>query len=188
MGINDLVNFDFLDPPVEDTMIRSLSQLYALGALNDRAELTKLGRRMAEFPIDPCMSKAIVASEKYECTDEVVSICAMLSEQSSLLYRPKDKKILADTAHQNLVKPGGDHLTLLNIWNQWVETDYSVQWCYENFIQVKTMERVRNVRDQLVQLLDRVEVKLVSNPNPNDPTPIQKVKRWLLYIITNQSL
>ncbi|CEG75130.1 Putative Pre-mRNA-splicing factor ATP-dependent RNA helicase DHX16 [Rhizopus microsporus] len=160
LGINDLVNFDFLDPPVEDTMIRSLSQLYALGALNDRAELTKLGRRMAEFPIDPCMSKAIVASEKYECTDEVVSICAMLSEQSSLLYRPKDKKILADTAHQNLVKPGGDHLTLLNIWNQWVETDYSVQWCYENFIQVKTMERVRNVRDQLVQLLDRVEVKL----------------------------
>ncbi|KAG1524521.1 hypothetical protein G6F52_004122 [Rhizopus delemar] len=174
LGINDLVNFDFLDPPVEDTMIRSLSQLYALGALNDRAELTKLGRRMAEFPIDPCMSKAIVAAEKYECTDEVVSICAMLSEQSSLLYRPKDKKILADTAHQNLVKQGGDHLTLLNIWNQWVETDYSVQWCYENFIQVRTLERVRNVRDQLVQLLDRVEVKLVSNPNPNDPTNIQK--------------
>ncbi|GAN06519.1 adenosinetriphosphatase [Mucor ambiguus] len=174
LGINDLVNFDFLDPPVEDTMIRSLSQLYALGALNDRAELTKLGRRMAEFPMDPCLSKAIVVAEKYECTDEVVSVCAMLSEQSSLLYRPKDKKILADTAHQNLVKPGGDHLTLLNIWNQWVETDFSVQWCYENFVQVKTLERVRNVRDQLVQLMDRVEVKLVSNPNPNDPIPIQK--------------
>lgn len=156
-------------------MIRSLSQLYALGALNDRAELTKLGRRMAEFPIDPCMSKAIVESEKYECTDEVVSICAMLSEQSSLLYRPKDKKILADTAHQNLVKPGGDHLTLLNIWNQWVETDFSVQWCYENFIQVKTLERVRNIRDQLVNLMDRVEVRMVSNPNPNDIVPIQKV-------------
>ncbi|KAI8328088.1 P-loop containing nucleoside triphosphate hydrolase protein [Choanephora cucurbitarum] len=174
LGINDLVNFDFLDPPVEDTMIRSLSQLYALGALNDRAELTKLGRRMAEFPMDPCLSKAIIIAEKYECTEEVVSICAMLSEQSSLLYRPKDKKILADTAHQNLMKPGGDHMSLLNIWNQWVETDYSVQWCYENFIQVKTLERVRNVRDQLVQLMDRVEVQLVSNPNPNDPTPIQK--------------
>lgn len=178
-----MVNFDFLDPPVEDTMIRSLSQLYALGALNDRAELTKLGRRMAEFPMDPCLSKAIVVAEKYECTDEVVSVCAMLSEQSSLLYRPKDKKILADTAHQNLVKPGGDHLTLLNIWNQWVETDFSVQWCYENFVQVKTLERVRNVRDQLVQLMDRVEVKLVSNPNPNDPIPIQKVV-YIMYFHT----
>jgi HrpA-like RNA helicase len=175
LGINDLVNFDFIDPPVEETMIRSLSQLYALGALNDRAELTKLGRRMAEFPMDPCLSKTIIAAEKYECTEEAVSICAMLSEQSSLLYRPKDKKILADTAHQNLIKPGGDHMTLLNIWNQWVDTDYSIQWCYENFVQVKTLERVRNVRDQLVQLMDRVEVPLVSIPNPNDPIPIQKV-------------
>ncbi|KAI7852483.1 HA2-domain-containing protein [Circinella umbellata] len=129
---------------------------------------------MAEFPMDPTLSKAIVASEKYGCTEEVVSICAMLSEQSSLLYRPKDKKLLADTAHQNLIALGGDHLTLLNIWNQWVETDYSIQWCYENFIQHRTLERVRNVRDQLVQLLDRVEVPLVSNPNPADIIPIQK--------------
>ncbi|KAI9309400.1 P-loop containing nucleoside triphosphate hydrolase protein [Cunninghamella echinulata] len=174
LGINDLVNFDFLDPPLEDTMIRALSQLYALGALNDRAELTRLGRRMAEFPMDPCLSKAIIAAENYECTEEVVSICAMLSEQSSLLYRPKDKKLLADTSHQNLIKPGGDHMTLLNIWNQWVETDYSVQWCYENFIQIRTLERCRNIRDQLVQLLDRVEVPLVSNPNPNDLIPLQK--------------
>ncbi|KAL0074854.1 P-loop containing nucleoside triphosphate hydrolase protein [Phycomyces blakesleeanus] len=174
LGINDLVNFDFLDPPVEETMIRALSQLYALGALNDRAELTKLGRRMAEFPMDPTLSKSIVVAEKYECTEEVVSICAMLSEQSSLLYRPKDKKLLADTAHQNLVKLGGDHFTLLNIWSQWVETDYSIQWCYENFIQHKTLERVRNVRDQLVQLLDRVEVPLITNPNPADIVPVQK--------------
>lgn len=167
---------------MEDTLIRACSQLYALGAFNDRGELTKLGRRMAEFPMDPCLSKAIVAAEKYECTEEVVSICAMLSEQSSLLYRPKDKKLLADTAHQNLVVRGGDHLTLLNIWNQWVETDYSVQWCYENFIQHRTLDRVRNVRDQLVQLLDRVEVPLLSNPDSTNIVPIQKVKvqriRW----------
>ncbi|KAI7871540.1 P-loop containing nucleoside triphosphate hydrolase protein [Spinellus fusiger] len=174
LGINDLVNFDFLDPPVEETMIRALGQLYALGALNDRAELTKLGRRMAEFPMDPTLSKSIVVAEKYECTEEVVSICAMLSEQSSLLYRPKDKKLLADTAHQNLVKMGGDHFTLLNIWSQWVETDYSIQWCYENFIQHKTLERVRNVRDQLVQLLDRVEVPLITNPDPSNIIPVQK--------------
>uniref|UniRef100_A0A1I7W2G7 HA2 domain-containing protein n=1 Tax=Loa loa TaxID=7209 RepID=A0A1I7W2G7_LOALO len=43
----------------------ALEQLYALGALNHRGELTKLGRRMAEFPCDPCMSKMIIASEKY---------------------------------------------------------------------------------------------------------------------------
>lgn len=71
LGINDLIGFEFLDPPPGETLMRALELLYALGALNDRGELTKLGRRMAEFPVDPMLSKAIISSEKYSCTDEV---------------------------------------------------------------------------------------------------------------------
>lgn len=41
-----------------------MEQLYALGALNHKGELTKLGRRMAEFPLDPMMAKMLLASEK----------------------------------------------------------------------------------------------------------------------------
>lgn len=65
LGINDLVHFDFLDPPPHETLVLALEQLYALGALNHHGELTKLGRRMAEFPVDPMMAKMILASEKY---------------------------------------------------------------------------------------------------------------------------
>lgn len=71
LGINDLIGFEFMDPPPGETLMRALELLYALGALNDRGELTKLGRRMAEFPVDPMLSKAIIASENYSCTDEV---------------------------------------------------------------------------------------------------------------------
>ncbi|CAN0298214.1 unnamed protein product, partial [Scytosiphon promiscuus] len=71
LGINDLLHFEFMDPPPPETLIRALEQLYALGALNDRGELTKLGRRMAEFPLDPMLSKAVIAAEKYGCVDEV---------------------------------------------------------------------------------------------------------------------
>ena len=73
LGINDLIGFEFMDPPPGETLMRALEMLYALGALNDRGELTKLGRRMAEFPVDPMLSKAILASENYQCTDEVSS-------------------------------------------------------------------------------------------------------------------
>lgn len=66
LGINDLMGFDFMDPPPTETLMRALEQLFALGALNDRGELTKLGRRMAEFPLDPMLSKMILASEQYE--------------------------------------------------------------------------------------------------------------------------
>lgn len=65
LGINDLIHFDFMDPPPAETLIRALEQLYALGALNDRGELTKLGRRMAEFPADPMLAKTLLASETY---------------------------------------------------------------------------------------------------------------------------
>ena len=60
-----------MDPPPAETLIRALEQLYALGALNDKGELTKLGRRMAEFPVDPMLSKMIISSETYGCSEEV---------------------------------------------------------------------------------------------------------------------
>lgn len=136
LGINDLVHFDFMDPPPHEMLIRALEQLYALGGLNDRGELTKLGRRMAEFPLDPLLAKTIIASEQYKCVDQIVTICSMLSVGNAVFYRPKDKAIHADNAKLNFYRPGGDHMALLNAYNQWKETNYSAQWCYENFIQV----------------------------------------------------
>lgn len=69
MGINNLVNFDFMDAPPSEMIVKSLEQLYALGAINDEGDLTKLGRRMAEFPLDPLLSKMLVQSEYYKCVD-----------------------------------------------------------------------------------------------------------------------
>mmetsp|Transcript_24627 Transcript_24627/g.59278 ORF Transcript_24627/g.59278 Transcript_24627/m.59278 type:complete len:793 (-) Transcript_24627:146-2524(-) len=162
LGINDLIHFDFLDPPPAETLIRALELLYALGALNDRGELTKLGRRMAELPLDPMLSKMLIQSENYECSEECLTICAMLSAGNAVFYRPKDKAVHADNAHKNFWKPGGDHLTLLNVYNQWVESNYSVEWCYQNFLQARTMKRARDVRDQIEGMMDRTEVEMKS--------------------------
>jgi pre-mRNA-splicing factor ATP-dependent RNA helicase DHX16 len=98
----------------------------------------------------------------------------MLSESSSLFYRPKDKKLHADQARQNFVRAGGDQFTLLNVWEQWAETNYSQQFCYEQFLQFKSLSRARDIRDQLAGLCERVEVVIQSNPNTNDITPVQK--------------
>jgi pre-mRNA-splicing factor ATP-dependent RNA helicase DHX16 len=91
LGIDDLIHFDFMDAPPAETMIRALEQLYALGALNDEGDLTKLGRRMAEFPLDPMLSKSMIMSEHYKCVDQVLTICAMLSVGNAIFYRPKEK-------------------------------------------------------------------------------------------------
>lgn len=174
VGIDDLIDFDYMDPPPADTLIRALEQLYALGALNQSGELTKIGRQMAEFPTDPMLAKSILAADKYGCVEEVLSIIAMLGEASALFYRPKDKKFHADSARARFtVKEGGDHFSLLNIWNQWVDSDFSYAWSRENFLQQQSLTRARNVRDQLAKLCDRVEVNITS-VGANDLVPIQK--------------
>lgn len=175
LGINDLLDFDFMDPPPTDTIVRAVEQLYALGAFNNAGELTKLGRQMAEFPTDPMLAKAILAADKYGCVEEVLSIIAMLGEASALFYRPKDKKIHADSARARFTdKDGGDHLTLLRIWNEWVDSDYSYVWAKENFLQQRSLTRARDVRDQLARLCDRVEVDATSSVGAGDLVPIQK--------------
>ncbi len=100
---------------------------------------------------------------RYGCSEEALTISAMLSVNAAIFYRPKDKIVHADTARQSFWVPGGDHLTLLNVYNQWKQTDHSTQWCYENFIQHRSLKRARDVRDQLEGLMDRVEIEIRSN-------------------------
>lgn len=169
LGINDLLAFDFMDPPPTETLLRALEQLYALGALNDKGELTKLGRRMAEFPLDPMMSKALLASDLFGVSEEVTTICAMLSASGAIYYRPKQKKLLADSAHANFNMGNvGDHIALLNVYNAWADASFSKQWCFENFVQEKSLQRCRDIRDQLVKLMERVDIDLVSNPSQTE--------------------
>ncbi|KAJ0682035.1 putative RNA helicase [Helianthus annuus] len=118
LGIRDLLDFDFVDRRPTKALLKALELLYALGALNKHGELTRVGRKMAEFPLDPMLSKMIVASDKYQCSDEIISIAAMLSTGSSISYRPKDKRVHADNAHLNFHMGNvGDHVALLKVYN-----------------------------------------------------------------------
>lgn len=160
LGIDNLIDFDFIDAPPAEALLRSLEQLYALGALNDKGKLTKRGRRMAELPLDPMMAKALLASEEHGCSEEVTIICAMLSVNNAIFYRPKEKKVMADAARAAFSQGGGgDHIALLSCYVQWRDSGFSKQWCFDNFVQARTLKRARDVCDQLDGLLDRVEIQ-----------------------------
>ena len=76
MGINDLLAFDFMDPPPPATLVSALEQLYNLGALDEEGMLTRLGRKMAEFPLDPPVSKMLIASVDLGCSEEILTVRA----------------------------------------------------------------------------------------------------------------
>ncbi|TPX30901.1 hypothetical protein SmJEL517_g05644 [Synchytrium microbalum] len=161
MGINDMLGFDFMDPPPVQTMVTAMELLYQLGALDTEGLLTKLGRKMAEFPLDPPLSKMLIVSEELGCSDEVLTIVSMLSVQN-VFYRPKEKQAQADSKKAKFHQPEGDHLTLLAVYNGWKASQFSSPWCYENYIQARQMRRAQDVRKQLLGMLDRYHHDVVS--------------------------
>jgi pre-mRNA-splicing factor ATP-dependent RNA helicase DHX16 len=174
MGIENLLEFDFLDPPAPNSLIAALGSLYELGALATDGRITRLGRQMIEFPTDPELAAAIIASNKFGCVSEVLTVVAMLGEAANLFFRPKEQKTYADSARARLSsKEGGDHISLLMIYNAWEENEFSMMWAKENFVQYRSLQRARLVREQLEQLCDRVDIP-ISSVGSGDHVPILK--------------
>lgn len=161
MGINDLINFDFMDPPPAPTLISALEQLYNLGALDEEGLLTRLGRKMAEFPLEPPMSKMLIASVDLNCSDEILTIVAMLSAQN-IFYRPREKQAAADQKKAKFFQPEGDHLSLLTVYESWKAQKFSSPWCFENYLQARSLRRAQDVRKQLLTIMDRYKLDVLS--------------------------
>ncbi|XP_008808919.1 probable pre-mRNA-splicing factor ATP-dependent RNA helicase DEAH5 isoform X1 [Phoenix dactylifera] len=161
MGINDLLSFDFMDPPSPQALISSMEQLYSLGALDEEGLLTKLGRKMAEFPLEPPLSKMLLASVDLGCSDEILTIIAMI-QTGNIFYRPREKQAQADQKRAKFFQPEGDHLTLLAVYEAWKAKNFSGPWCFENFVQSRSLRRAQDVRKQLLTIMDRYKLDVVS--------------------------
>lgn len=161
MGINDLISFDFMDPPPMETLTTAMENLHSLSALDDEGLLTRLGRRMAEFPLSPQLAKMLIQSVHLACAEEVLTIVSMLSVQN-VFYRPKEKQALADQKKAKFHQMEGDHLTLLAVFNAWKNSKFSNAWCFENFVQARSLKRAQDVRKQLLGIMDRHKLDVVS--------------------------
>ncbi|GJY66446.1 probable pre-mRNA-splicing factor ATP-dependent RNA helicase DEAH5 [Tanacetum coccineum] len=164
MGINDLFAFDFMDPPSPQALISAMQQLHSLRALDEEGLITKLGRLMAEFPLEPPLSKMLLASVDLGCSEEILTIIAMI-QTGNIFYRPRERQAEADKKKSKFFQPEGDHLTLLAVYNSWKENKFSAQWCYENFVQVRSLTRARDVRQQLLPIMARYKLDVVSAGN-----------------------
>eukprot|EP00919_Chromeraceae_sp_WS-2016_P052091 GHVR01123434.1.p1 GENE.GHVR01123434.1~~GHVR01123434.1.p1 ORF type:complete len:1336 (+),score=366.00 GHVR01123434.1:50-4057(+) len=161
LGVNDLMHFDFMDPPPVQTLIVALETLYELSALDDEGLMTPLGRRMAELPIEPTQSKMLLTSVDLKCSDEVITIVAMLSVQN-VFYRPREKQALADQKKSKFFQPEGDHIMLLEVYRAWQAAKFSNAWCFENFVQSRTLRKAQDVRKQLITIMDRYKFEIHS--------------------------
>ncbi|CAF4010696.1 unnamed protein product [Rotaria sordida] len=161
LGINDLLSFDFMDPPPLETMITAMEQLYSLSALDNEGLLTKLGRCMTGFPLEPQLSKMLIMSVELNCAEEILAIVAMLST-GNIFHRPKEEAEQADQRKARFHQIEGDHLTLLAVYNAWKQNKCSKVWCHDNFVQEKSLKRAEDIRKQTLEIMDRHKLNIVS--------------------------
>ncbi|KAG1872440.1 P-loop containing nucleoside triphosphate hydrolase protein [Suillus subalutaceus] len=160
-GIKDLVKFDYLDEPAPESLMRALEILNYLAAVDDDGNLTALGSIMAEFPLDPQLSKMLIVSPEFKCSNEILTITAMLSVPNVWL-RPSKKREEADAAKALLTVPGGDHLILLNVYNEYIQNQHDKDWTWIHYLSAPALLQAVNVREQLERTMGRFEVDLVS--------------------------
>ncbi|XP_004295532.1 PREDICTED: pre-mRNA-splicing factor ATP-dependent RNA helicase PRP16-like [Fragaria vesca subsp. vesca] len=161
LKVNNLLDFDFMDPPPQENILNSMYQLWVLGALDNVGGLTGLGWKMVEFPLDPPLAKMLLMGEELGCVDEILTIVSMLSVPS-VFFRPKDRAEESDAAREKFSVPESDHLTLYNVYQQWKQHQYRGDWCNDHFLHVKGLQKAREVRSQLLEILKTLKVSLTS--------------------------
>ncbi|KAJ6640941.1 ATP-dependent RNA helicase DHX8 [Pseudolycoriella hygida] len=180
MGVKNILDFDFIDSPPRGALLTAFERLEELGALKKEmlsAEytLTSMGKQMASFPIEPYLSKMLIISADLGCTEEMLTIIALLSGQVDKLFkRPKKKRMEADAKKKTFEKAEGDHITLLNVYNEWLRQSHqrSRAWCHECYLDWRTLEEAYEVRFQLSMMLD--EKNFVRKSCGTDMTKVQR--------------
>ena len=161
LNVDNLLDFDFMDPPPQENILNSMYSLWILGALDNTGGLTKLGSKMVEFPVDPPLAQMLIKAEESNCSNEMLTVVAMLSVPS-VWYRPKDREEESDSAREKFFVPESDHLTLLNVYQQWKNNGYRNEWCNKHFIQGKGLKKGREVRAQLTDIMNQQKIPIVS--------------------------
>ncbi|GMP51749.1 hypothetical protein CsSME_00017860 [Camellia sinensis var. sinensis] len=155
----DILKFDFLDSPSSESLEDALKQLYLIDAIDENGSISSIGRTMAELPLEPSLSRTLMEANEYGCLSQALTVAAMLSAETTLLpgrSKSTEKKRKHDSSDLPNGSGWGDHIQLLQIYELWDQTDYDVDWCKDNNLQVRGMKFVRDVRKQLSQIMQKI--------------------------------
>ena len=167
LGIEDVLHFDFPSPPPAVALADGLEMLFALGAIDEYGKLTNpLGLHMAEFPVEPRLSKMLLSSFRHGCSEEAMVVVAMTTTRDIFQRPGRLAKRRADhdydTCMRNFSDPTGDHMTLLRVFNGFIDSRCDRKWCEDNFLNFRALTYALEVRDQLRRFLKRFK------PNENE--------------------
>lgn len=165
LGIVNILKFDFPSPPPAKHLLSSLETLFALEAIDRRGDLTKpVGYFLAELPIDPMMGKMLYNSIQMGCSEEILSIIAMLKVQS-VYSKPTtgQAQLTARVKKRAFEVSEGDTISLLNVYTSFVRNGRTKEWCGRNYVIYRNLKRAHELREQLQKLVrNQIGMPIIS--------------------------
>ena len=178
LGIDNIMNFEWLSPPPAANMIKALELLYALQALDDDAKLTKpLGMHLAELPLEPQLGKALLVSGELRCVEEMLTVAAYL-QVNSVWVSSRGRQKLLDEVKERFAVAEGDAVTALNIHAAYCKAGgvhgggRARAFAEKNMLSHRALVRAADIRAQLSRHVQRIG--LVSSSSGRDSAPLRR--------------
>ncbi|KAL0069171.1 Salivary acidic proline-rich phosphoprotein 1/2 [Marasmius tenuissimus] len=165
--------------------ISALKTLFLIGGLDQSGEITQLGREMAAFPLEPVYSRAVLASKEYGCTNEVLTIIAVLSASSKVFVDSSEQRDAVAEARKKFKHGSGDHLTVLNVVRAYKDVALSEnksgrrEWCRKHFLNERALLEANDIREQLQQTCERLGIDWKVSCGDGDEPVIQSFGQGL---------
>lgn len=157
VGIEDIENFDFIDPPSKSSIHQAIETLTLLGALDRDGHLTSIGEFMVDLGLEPRLGRMVIEAAKSEinCLNEITIIASFL-EGKNIFVRPPELNLEkeADRLHARFKNDYvSDFGVILNVWKAYVKNNYDTVWAQTNYLNEKALEEAKNLRLELRSVL-----------------------------------
>ncbi|MEM9386809.1 MAG: ATP-dependent RNA helicase HrpA [Pseudomonadota bacterium] len=158
LGLGDIEQFPFVEPPERRLINDGYRLLQILQAMDEDRNITELGRRMAEIPVDPRLARVLLAGADHDSLAELLIICSGLAIADPR-ERPAEKARSADIQHAKFAVDGSDFLTFLKIWEAYqvrLRSDGRKavrRWCKKRFLNAARMQEWEELHRQLADVL-----------------------------------
>jgi HrpA-like RNA helicase len=147
LGVVNPMSFGFLSRPSKESFSQAIFELIALQCLDSQGNVTALGKRLAEFPLDPKFGKIVLTAMEQGCLEEILTIISMMSLDSPIFVASKDSTL--GSGIKRFKVENSDHLSLLAIYNAVEESQWDLDWCKENGINLRSLRKASEIRKQL---------------------------------------
>ncbi|TIB62047.1 hypothetical protein E3P78_02532 [Wallemia ichthyophaga] len=173
-------NFEWLDEPSEEAMQQAHMNLFGLGAVNERGEITEVGKKLAGMPLDPGIARMLLAAQTRECVGTLLSLCALLAVDSPIYTATSASQEQEEQQHtrDRFASRHGDHISLLHIWDAYMDVVQSgstgdvKEWCVANKLSERTLRRARDIRSQLSHQCLKMGMDVSVNAHTQDDETI----------------